>query len=222
MLLATVAEKDLELIQFDVKIAFLYGKLDEEIYMEIPEGLENEEERRNKEVCKLTKSLYGLKQAPRCWNRKFSSFLEQFNLKESQADNCIFYGIYGKFEVYLALFVDDGLIASKSHEVLNSIIESFKKSFEIVTSDAINFVGLQIHRNRENKTMLLHQKAYIKRVIERFKMTDAKAVSVPADPKSILYPAETSKETLCEVPYREAVGSLMSLSVVRVLIFHTR
>ena len=61
--LGIAASLDLEVEQFDVKTAFLHGDLEEEIYMEQPEGFEvmgNE-----KLVCKLKKSLYGLKQAPR-------------------------------------------------------------------------------------------------------------------------------------------------------------
>jgi len=53
-------------MQFDVQTAFLYGKLEETIFMEVPEGLKLKEDLGNL-VCKLKKSLYGLKQAPRCW-----------------------------------------------------------------------------------------------------------------------------------------------------------
>lgn len=67
MLLALVAQEDLEMMQFDVRTAFLYGDLEEEIHMEIPEGLNVENS--VSAVCRLNKSLYGLKQAPRCWNR---------------------------------------------------------------------------------------------------------------------------------------------------------
>jgi len=64
VLLALVAQHDLEMTQFNVKTAFLYGELKEEIYMKIPDGLEinNDEDH----ILKLEKSLYGLKQASRC------------------------------------------------------------------------------------------------------------------------------------------------------------
>lgn len=73
VLLAIVAAEDLELAQFDVQTAFLHGKLDEKIFMEVPEGLSvkiQSESEKKSVVCLLKKSLYGLKQAPRCWNKK--------------------------------------------------------------------------------------------------------------------------------------------------------
>lgn len=83
-------------------------------------------------VCKLDKSLYGLKQSPRCWNMKFSSFLRQFNLKETDADKCLFYGCFEGCEIYLALFVNDGIIAAKLTGVLESIVKSLNATFEII------------------------------------------------------------------------------------------
>lgn len=72
----------------------------------------------------VKKSLYGLKQAPRCWNLKFTSFLRSFKLKETDADKCIFFGVCDGYEVYLALFVDDGIVAAKSSVVINKIIKA--------------------------------------------------------------------------------------------------
>ena len=71
--LALVAQHDMELVQMDVKTAFLHGDLREDIYMQQPEGFE--EKSKEKMVCKLKKSLYGLKQAPREWYHKFHSFM---------------------------------------------------------------------------------------------------------------------------------------------------
>jgi len=106
VLLALVAQYDLEMTQFDVKTAFLYGELKEEIYMKIPDGLKinNDEE---DHILKLEKSLYGLKQASRCWNKTFSKFLCNFELKKSQADPCVFSGRVNDSMVILALYVDD-------------------------------------------------------------------------------------------------------------------
>ena len=88
MLLALAANQDLELVQMDVKTAFLHGDLDEEIYMEQPEGYEVS----GKEhlVCKLKKSLYGLKQSPRLWYQKFDAFMKTQGCTRSNEDPCLY------------------------------------------------------------------------------------------------------------------------------------
>jgi len=65
ILLALVAQLNMELVQLDVKTAFLHGDLEEEIYMTQPEGFKVAG--KEKLVCKLKRSLYGLKQSPRQW-----------------------------------------------------------------------------------------------------------------------------------------------------------
>lgn len=73
LLLAITVQEDLELEQLDVKTAFLHGFIEEEIYMEQPEGYVVEG--KESYVCKLDKALYGLKQAPRQWNKCFDQFV---------------------------------------------------------------------------------------------------------------------------------------------------
>jgi len=70
-----------------VKTAFLYGELEEEVYVEQPAGFDDGSGR----VCWLKRSLYGLKQAPWCWNKRFISFMKKAGLKNSTADPYLFY-----------------------------------------------------------------------------------------------------------------------------------
>ncbi|GKV14795.1 hypothetical protein SLEP1_g25613 [Rubroshorea leprosula] len=78
VVLGLAASMNLELEQLDVKTAFLHGDLHEEIYMDQPEGFE--EQGKEHMVCKLKKSLYGLKQAPRQWLKEELS--KSFDMKD--------------------------------------------------------------------------------------------------------------------------------------------
>ena len=79
----------LKIHQMDVKTAFLDGDLEEEIYMDQPEGFV--EPGQESKVCKLTKSLYGLKQAPKQWHEKFDSCMIKNGYKFNECDQCIYF-----------------------------------------------------------------------------------------------------------------------------------
>jgi len=111
ILLALVAQFDLELVQLDVKTAFLHGNLSEEIYIRQPEGYE--EKGKEGLVCKLNKSLYGLKQSPRQWYLRFDKFMKDQDYTRSHYDHCVYHKkLSGGTYVYLLIYVDDMLIAS--------------------------------------------------------------------------------------------------------------
>jgi hypothetical protein len=99
---------DLYVHQMDVKTTFLNGDLDEEVYMEQPEGfvLFNNE----KKVCKLVKSLYGLKQAPKQWHEKFDTIILSNGFKHNGADRCIYSKFTKEYGVIVCLYVNDMLI----------------------------------------------------------------------------------------------------------------
>ena len=111
-LLGIVAMHDLELEQLDVKTVFLHGDLEEDSYMQQPEGFIVSE--KEDYVCLLKKSLYGLKQSPRQWYKRFDSFMTSHDFKRSSLDSCVYFkkNSDGSF-VYLLLYVDDMLIAAK-------------------------------------------------------------------------------------------------------------
>ena len=94
----------------EVKTAFLNGDLDEEVYMEQPEGfvLTGNEHK----VCKLVKSLYGLKQAPKQWHEKFDTVILSHGFVHNVSDNCLYTKVHGNIVIYVCLYVDDMLIIS--------------------------------------------------------------------------------------------------------------
>lgn len=166
LLLALAARDDLEIANFDVKTAFLNGDLQEELYMHQPPGYEVE--CNESVVCKLHRSLYGLKQSPRCWNMKFVNFLRKFNFAPTESDSCVFVSKLNQDFVFLALYVDDGLLLSKSQHEIEKVLSYLKQFFQITVEPATQFVGLEIQRNRATREIKISQKAYAKRVIKRF------------------------------------------------------
>ena len=87
-ILILVAAEDLHLKKLDVKIAFLHGDLEEEIYLQQPKGYEVKG--KEKLVCRLKKSLYGLKQAPRQWYLKFDKFMSKQGYTRCHSDHCVY------------------------------------------------------------------------------------------------------------------------------------
>ena len=176
ILLAIAAKDDLEIAKFDVKTAFLYGELQEEIYMQQPEGYIKGNGRQL--VCELLRSLYGLKQSPRCWNEKFVKFLESFNLKATDSDKCVFVGSVDECLVYVALYVDDCLVLCNSQSVIERVLRYLGTHFQVTSGVADEFLGFRIKRDRSKRTIKIDQAGYISRLVEKFIGESAKSVGV--------------------------------------------
>ena len=108
VLLALASLYNLFVHQMDVKTTFLNGELDEEVYMEKPEGfvLPGNE----KKVCKLTKSLYGLKHALKEWHENVDSVILEYGFQHNIANNCIYSKFTENYGAIICLYVDDMLI----------------------------------------------------------------------------------------------------------------
>lgn len=209
VILAIAAARKLMLRQFDIKTAFLYGDLEEDIYMKQPKGYENGTQL----VCKLQRSLYGLKQAPRCWNKKFKTMLRNFDLKETKADPCVFVSNKKNQLLIVAIFVDDGLIAATNNELVDTMVNYLKDNFETKEGELDHFLGIEIDL-RPDGSIFIHQSSYCKRILERFNMEEANVLHIPTDPQHSLDPNLSGSLEAGEVPYRESVGSLLYLSQI--------
>lgn len=97
-------------------------------------------------VCKLQKTLYGSKEASECCSKKFREFLENFGLKVREAKKCAYIAkFYGNLDL-LVLYVDDGLILSKSTGALTKITNKMKDTYEVTKL----FCQLEIEVAKEN------------------------------------------------------------------------
>jgi hypothetical protein len=129
VLLSLAAFYGLLVHQMDVKTAFLNGELEEEIYMDQPDGFVSKGHEGM--VCKLLKSLYGLKQAPKQWYEKFDRTLTSAGFVVKEADKCVYYHYNGAEGVILCLYVDDILIFGTSLNVIKEVKELLSQSFEM-------------------------------------------------------------------------------------------
>ena len=89
IILALVASLNLHMQQFDIKTAFLYGSIQEELYMEQVEGYVDQTW--IEAVCLLLQALYGLRQSSRAWSKKMEGFLKAFGLIQAVVDHCVYY-----------------------------------------------------------------------------------------------------------------------------------
>ena len=210
-LLAKVTAEDMEIHQVDIKTAFLHGELEEEIYIEQPEGYE---EGPPGTACKLNKSLYGLKQAPRAWFSRLNRELEDFGFKASDADPSLFTLHNKANSVYLLVYVDDILIAGDDTTTVNAIKQKLLKSFQgRDLGEITSFLGINISRDRAKKELKIDQKGMIKDIIEEFGMEDAKPRSTPMSTSLKLTKNEGETLDKEKYPYGTLVGKLMFLAV---------
>ena len=171
-LLAFAVKNDLMVHQMDVVTAFLNGTLEEEIYMEQPEGYVQPGSEHL--VCKLKRSLYGLKQSPRCWNTTLTEFLESIHFKRSAADPCVFVQMEGSVPAVVAVYVDDLIALAKTPEKMGAIKQMLAYRFKMKDLGEIHYcLGITIDRDDDKKWLLMHQKQYILAVLDKYRLSEA-------------------------------------------------
>ena len=209
VLLALASQRGAHLHQLDVKTAFLYGALDEELYMEQPPGQQKKGE--EELVCKLKHSIYGLKQSPRQWYHCMSEFLQKFGLVQLEADHAIYVWKEHPTELFLGLYVDDLLIGSTNMELLTRLKEALSSRFEMKDMGAASYIlGIRIFRSGSH--LFMSQSHYVKGILQLFGMAACHGSKTPCEAGVVIRADDESD--VCEetVPYREAIGSLMYLT----------
>lgn len=216
VLMSFVAQNDLVVHHMDVKTAFLHGKLEEEVYMQQPEGYVDE--KFPNYVCRLIKTLYGLKQASRAWFETFSALLKSLGFIESDADMNVYLYTDGDNFVIIALYVDDALLITNSPgDMLVRVKGMLQKHFEMTDLGVVwFFLGVQILLAPAKGAVIMHQAHYIDLMLETFNMEDAKPVSTPLAAGARLSTldspeTETAKAEMQAIPYRKFVGFALYL-----------
>ena len=191
--------------QMDVKTAFLESDLDEEVYVELPAGFEQEGM-----VCRLNKALYGLKQAPRAWFKTLTDFLISIGFIALPEDP----SVYKHDGVFIAIYVDDLLIFGPNKLGIAALKQRLSERFHMTDLGPVAYyLGLEVNRNRREKSISLSQVTYLRKIIADFKFEGLRGAMTPMEPDVILQPAadDYQAESSLKARYQSAVGSLMYL-----------
>lgn len=206
MLFAIASIYKLVVHQMDVKTAFLNGDLEEEIYMEQPEGyvVPGQEHK----VCKLVKSLYGLKQAPKQWHEKFDNVMISNGFKINGADKCIYCKCFDDGVIIICLYVDDLLIFGTNIDVVIATKKFLASNFDMKDmGEASVILGIKILKNNDSVT--LTQTHFIEKMLKRFEHFDYTPLSSPYDAKVHL--VKNYGDSVSQNEYAQIIGSLMYL-----------
>ena len=100
-------------------------------------------------VCLLKRSLYGLKQSPKQWYKWFDSFMVTHGYMRYEYDNCVYFRVLadGSY-IFLALYVDDMLVAAKSKQEIVKLKSLLTSEFGMKDLGAAKILGIEIHRDR--------------------------------------------------------------------------
>ncbi|GJX55592.1 putative ribonuclease H-like domain-containing protein [Tanacetum coccineum] len=173
--------------QIDVKSAFLYGTIDEEVYVSQPPGFVDPDH--PKKVYKVVKALYGLHQAPRAWYATLSTFLEKHGYKRGTIDKTLFIKRDKKDIMLVQVYVDDIIFGSTKKSWCDEFEALMQSRFQMSSmGELIFFLGLQVKHSTEG--IFISQDKYVAEILKKFDLVsvaltkDEEVVDVNVTPKT--------------------------------------
>ena len=209
LLLSIAATADLEIHHIDVKNAYLHADLKEEIYMNSPPGQQAPEGK----VLRLRKALYGLKQGGKSWYDTISRQLETQGFIRCASENSVFRREASNTEI-ICLYVDDIIIIAPTPDIVQNIKVDLAKFFSITDLGPLKyFLGIQITRDRQKRTIALSKTTFIQGTLKNFNMNDCNPVDTPLTPGHQL-PLPGTETSQLITQYQTLLGKLMYAMLV--------
>jgi hypothetical protein len=203
----------------DVVTAYLYGSLDSDIYMKVPDGIQipNPIANRNMYCVKLQKSLYGLKQSGRMWYNRLSEFLLKKGFSNNDDCPCVFIKKSRTGFCIISVYVDDLNIIGNPKDI-EEARKHLKTEFEMKDLGKTKYcLGLQLEHRPSG--ILVHQSAYIQKILEKFNMDKSYPIKTPMVVRTLeigkdpFRPRDIGEKILGpEIPYLSVIGALMYLA----------
>ena len=207
-LMAILAVFNLETIQLDAVNAFLNSELDEEVYVELPDGF-----KKAGYVMQLQRALYGLRRSPRLWHQEFSKTLTSLGLQKVPEEPCLFTNRH----CLVFFFVDDIVILyHRDHEShVRQLKQDIMATYHMRDLGELKwFLGICIIRDRSQQKLWLCQDSYIEKIVKRFHLETHRTLSTPAATTEHLtqYDGQASAHQIYY--YQQLVGSLMYPAII--------
>ncbi|KAJ9538694.1 hypothetical protein OSB04_031427 [Centaurea solstitialis] len=211
LFLAYASFKNFKVYQMDVKSAFLYGKIEEEVYVCQPPGFEDP--RYPDRVYKLNKALYGLHQAPRAWYDTLSTYLLENDFTRGVIDKTLFIKREKREILLVQIYVDDIIFGSTKSSMCKEFEDLMHKKFKMSAMGELTFfLGLQVAQKEDG--IFIHQSKYVKDILHKFGFSDVKPASTPMETHKHLTVDPEGQEVDVH-HYRSMIGSLMYLTASR-------
>ncbi|GJX12802.1 putative ribonuclease H-like domain-containing protein [Tanacetum coccineum] len=197
--------------QMDVKSAFLYGQIEEEVYVCQPPGFEDPDH--PDKVYKVVKALYGLHQAPRAWYDTLATYLLSNGFQRGKIDQTLFIKRQKGHILLVQIYVDDIIFGSTKKELCDEFEKLMKDKFQMSSMGELTFfLGLQVQQKK--KGIFISQDKYVHEILRKFNYSDVKSASTPTDLEKPLV-QDGDAADVDEHLYRSMIGSLMYLTASR-------
>ncbi|GJQ94217.1 putative ribonuclease H-like domain-containing protein [Tanacetum coccineum] len=197
--------------QMDVKSAFLYGTIEEEVYVHQPPGFVDPAH--PNKVYKVIKALYGLHQAPRAWYETLSSFLMENGFRRGTIDKTLFIKKKKSDIMLVQVYVDDIIFGSTKKSMCTEFEDCMHKRFQMSSMGELTFfLGLQVKQQPDG--ICISQDKYVADILKKFDFWSIKTATTPIKSNKPLVKDEDGEDVDVHV-YRSMIGSLIYLTASR-------
>ncbi|CAI7931179.1 unnamed protein product [Closterium sp. NIES-54] len=209
VLLHVAAQRDYELHSLDFSTAFLQGSLHEEIWLRRPPGFTGSLPAGTQ--WSLRRPVYGLRQAPREWHDTLRTTLAALGFAPSSADPSLFLRTDTWLPpFYILVYVDDFVFATADTAGLAHVKSELQKRHTCTDLGELrNYLGLQITRDRAQRTISLTQSHMVQQVLQRFDFTYSSPQATPLSTRHSLSALPSDESVEPSGPYPELVGCLI-------------
>nr|GEV37662.1 putative ribonuclease H-like domain-containing protein [Tanacetum cinerariifolium] len=197
--------------QMDVKSAFLYGTIDEEVYVMQPLGFQDPE--LPERVYKVEKAMYELHLAPRAWYGILSKYLLDNGFQRGTIDQTLFIRKHKGEFLLVQVYVDDIIFGSSNPQLCREFEALMHDKFKMSAMGELTFfLGLQVLQKKDG--IFLTQDKYVDDILKKFRYSDVRSANTPMDKENPWGKDRPGKDVKLYL-YRSMIGSLMYLTASR-------